>query len=162
MKRWLPAPLLSLALFVAWLMLNRSLSPGSLLIGALAGLGMPWLLRPLRPPGGTMHRPFTLARLIFVVGGDVVVSALDVASGVVRSRRDPPRGTFVAIPLDLADSRGLAALAVVTTVVPGTVWCELAPDRSKLLLHVFDLEDEAEFVRHYKQRYELPLKEIFE
>lgn len=32
---------------------------------------------------------------------------------------------------------------MITTVVPGTVWSELALDRSVLLLHVFDLEDEA-------------------
>lgn len=162
MKRWLPAPVLSLALFVTWLMLNRSVSPGHLLLGALAGIGMPWLLKPLRPPGGTMRNPLTLARLVGVVGGDVVLSALDVGWGILRSRRRAPRGAFVTIPLDLTDARGLAALAVVTTVVPGTVWCELAPDRSRLMLHVFDLADEAAFVRHFKERYELPLKEIFE
>ena len=47
------------------------------------------------------------------------------------------------------------------TVVPGTVWCELAHDRSALRLHVFDMADEAIFIRHFKTRYELPLKEIF-
>ncbi|HEY8358554.1 MAG TPA: Na+/H+ antiporter subunit E [Ramlibacter sp.] len=162
MKRWLPAPLLSLALFAMWLLLNRSVSPGHLLLGALAGLAMPWLLHALRPPGGTMRHPLKLLKLVLVVGGDVVVSALVVGWGVLRARRRPPRGSFVVVPLDLPDARALAALAVVTTVVPGTVWCELAPDRSRLLLHVFDLDDEAAFVRHYKQRYELPLKEIFQ
>ena len=39
---------------------------------------------------------------------------------------------------------------------------ELAPDRSALLLHVFDVGDEADFVAHYKSRYEHPLQEIFE
>ena len=28
--------------------------------------------------------------------------------------------------------------------------------------YLIDLVDEAAFVRHYKERYELPLKEIFE
>ena len=56
----------------------------------------------------------------------------------------------------------LAALAVITAVVPGTVWCELAPDRSVLRLHVFDVEDDDRFIAYYKSRYERPLQEIFE
>ena len=67
------------------------------------------------------------------------------------------------MPLDLRDPHGLAALAIITAVVPGTVWCDLAADRTRLLLHVFDLPgDEADFIAFYKERYELPLKEIFE
>ena len=66
------------------------------------------------------------------------------------------------VPLDLDDANGLAVLAVITTIVPGTVWCELAVDRSALLLHVFDLDDEDAFVARYKARYERPLMEIFE
>ena len=102
-----------------------------------------------------------LARLILRVGRDVVVSALQVAAGVGRARRRPPRGAFVTVPLDLRDPHGLAALAIITAVVPGTVWCDLAPDRGSLLIHVFDLGDEADFIASYKRRYELPLKEIF-
>ena len=75
---------------------------------------------------------------------------------------EPPRAAFVTIPLDLRDANGLAALAMITTVVPGTVWSELALDRSALLLHVFDLDDEARFVARFKARYERPLMEIFE
>jgi multicomponent K+:H+ antiporter subunit E len=44
-----------------------------------------------------------------------------------------------------------------------TVWAELAPDRSALLLHVFDVDtDDADFVAHFKARYERPLLEIFQ
>lgn len=161
MKRWLPAPLLSLALFATWLLLNESLSPGHLLTGAIAGLVIPLLTRPLRPPGGRLRRPVRLLRLIGVVGWDVLVSALQVARGIFGARRRPPRATFVVVPLDLRDPFALAALAVITTVVPGTVWCELAHDRSALLLHVFDVEDEARFIAWYKSRYEQPLSEIF-
>ena len=50
----------------------------------------------------------------------------------------------------------------ICTVVPGTVWSELALDRSILLLHVFDLDDEARFIQHFKATYERPLMEIFE
>ena len=62
----------------------------------------------------------------------------------------------------LRDPLGLAALAMVTTVVPGTVWSEIALDRSALLLHVWDADDETAFVARFKARYEKPLREIFE
>ncbi|MGE1125623.1 Na+/H+ antiporter subunit E, partial [Pseudomonas zeae] len=91
------------------------------------------------------------------VGGDVVMSSLDVGRGVLRAGRRPPRGGFVSVPLDLRDAHGLAALAIITAVVPGTVWCELAPARSALRLHVFHLDNEAVFVAHFKARYECPL-----
>ncbi len=162
MRRWLPAPVLSLALFAMWLLLNDSIAPVQLSLGALVGWLMPMLMAPLRPPAGRMRRPRVLAGLILAVGADVLVSALQVGGGVLAARRDPPRAGFVVIPLELRDPFALAALAVITTIVPGTVWTELAPDRSALLLHVFDLHGEEEFIRHYKARYEHPLKEIFE
>ena len=162
MRRWLPAPWVSLALFAAWLLLQGSVAPGQLLLGALAGWLLPLLMAPLRLPAGRLRRPGVLARLVLHVGLDVVVSAADVARGVLRAHRAPPRAAFVVLPLDLRDPHALAALAIITTVVPGTVWTELAPDRSALLLHVFDLQDEQDFIRHYKARYERPLLEIFE
>lgn len=161
MRRWLPSLPLSAALWALWLLLNDSVAPADLLLGAVLALVAPVLAAPLRPPGPRLRRPLVLARLILRVGHDVIVSALQVGAGVLRAGRKPPHGTFVTIPLDLHDPHGLAALAIITAVVPGTVWCDLAADRSRLLIHVFDLDDEAEFIAHYKRCYELPLKEIF-
>ncbi|MFP5466047.1 MAG: Na+/H+ antiporter subunit E [Gammaproteobacteria bacterium] len=161
MKRLLPSPWLSLGIFGGWLLLNRSLSPGQVLLGLLVALVMPLLMAPLRPTPGPLRRWDTLIRLILRVGLDVVRSGIEVAHGVVIGRRRPPRGRFVDIPLELRNVNGLAALSMITAVIPGTVWCELAPDHSALRLHVFDLKDEAAFIAHYKAGYERPLKEIF-
>jgi multicomponent K+:H+ antiporter subunit E len=161
MKRLLPAPLLSFGLFVGWLVLNRSTSPGHLLLAAAVAIAMPLLLSPLRPAAGPVRAPLRLARLILTVGSDVIVSGVEVALGALRSRTRPPHGTFVVVPLDLRDSHALAALSMITAVIPGTVWTELAADRSALMLHVFDLDDEAAFVERFKRRYERPLLEIF-
>ena len=162
MKRLLPFPLLSAGLLALWLLLNQSLSLGQLLLGTLVAVVMPLLMAPLRPASGPISRPLVLARLILRVGGDVVLSALDVGRGVLVNRQRAPRGSFVVVPLALRDAHALAALAMITAVVPGTVWSELAPDRSALLLHVFDVDDEASFIEHFKTRYEKPLLEIFE
>lgn len=162
MKRLFPAPLLSLSLWALWLVLNLSVSPGNLILGALLGFLAPLLMAPLRPMPVRIRRPWTIIRLIGRVGIDVLVSNLQVAWGVLRARHSPPRSGFVHIPLDLRDAHGLAALSMITTVVPGTIWSELALDRSVLLLHVFDLDEEAPFIQHFKDTYERPLMEIFE
>jgi len=162
LRRLLPAPLSSAALFALWLALARSVSPGQLLLGLALGLGVPLLTSSLRPTTVRVRRPLVVARFILTVGYDVLHSNLEVALGVVLLRRRKPRSGFVVIPLDLHDPLGLAALSMVTTVVPGTVWSEIALDRSALLLHVWDVKDEAQFVQRFKARYEKPLKEIFE
>ncbi|MFJ4442570.1 Na+/H+ antiporter subunit E [Pseudomonas sp. NPDC089422] len=162
MSRLFPAPLLSAALFVLWLLLNLSVSPGNLLLAAALGVLAPLLMAPLRPQHAHVRKPWVVARLIGQVGIDVIRSNLSVAIGVLRAGQHPPRSAFVHIPLDLRDAHGLAALSMITTVVPGTVWSELALDRSVLLLHVFELDDEAAFIEHFKLTYERPLMEIFE
>ncbi|MEN5027817.1 Na+/H+ antiporter subunit E [Pseudomonas sp. Ps21-P2] len=162
MKRLFPAPLLSLSLWGLWLLLNLSLSPGNLLLGALLGFFAPYIFAPLRPSPARIRKPGVALGLFLLVGRDVLVSNLAVAWGVLRAGRRPPRSAFVKVPLDLHDAHGLAALAMICTVVPGTVWSELALDRSVLLMHVFDLDDEAAFIEHFKSTYERPLMEIFQ
>lgn len=162
MRRFFPAPWLSLALWLLWLVLNLSLSPGNLMLGAVFGLIAPMLTAPLRPLPVRIRRPGVILKLIVQVGCDVVTSNLAVAWAVWNVDRRPPRPAFVKVPLQLHDANGLAALSMITTVVPGTVWSELALDRSVLLMHVFDLDDEVRFIEHFKHRYERPLMEIFQ
>ena len=162
LAKLMPAPLLSAALLAFWLMLARSTSLGQILLGIVLALTVPLLTSPLRLREARVRRPRVVVRYIMTVGLDVLVSNFQVARGVLAWRRRRPRSKFVIVPLDLRDSAGLAALCLVTTVVPGTVWSELALDRSQLLLHVWDVEDEAAFVARFKTRYEQPLREIFE
>lgn len=162
MKRLLPWPLLSLALIVMWMVLNGSFSLGQLLLGVLFGVGAPALLAPLRPARPRVRHPLTVIRLILHVGHDVIESTIDVFWTLLRNQSNPVNSRFVVIPLELRDPTGLASLAMITTVVPGTVWSELARDSSSMLLHVWNVPDEAEFVTFFKRRYEQPLIRIFE
>ena len=160
--RLLPAPLTSAALLALWLALARSTSVGNIVIGVLLAITIPLLTSTLRPDRVHVRRPLVVVRYILRVGLDVIRSNGQVAWGVITFRRRPARSRFVVIPLDLRDPVGLAALAMVTTVVPGTVWSELAFDRSAMLLHVWDVAEEEAFVTYFKDRYEKPLREIFE
>lgn len=161
MNRLLPAPLMSASLFALWLVLNRSVEAGHLLLAAIVAIAVPALCAPLRPGRVRVRAPLAVLRLIGIVGYDVVLSNLRVGGGALRPRTRLPRSGFVHIPLELRSPSGLASLAIITTVIPGTVWSQLAPDRSELLLHVFEFDDEASFVAWFKARYERPLLEIF-
>lgn len=161
--RWfLPAPLLSAALAAMWLALARSVSVGQIVFAVILGVLIPQLTPQLRLTGVRIRRPLLIARYILMVGGDVITSSFSVAIGSLGFGWRPEQARFVVIPLDLRDPAALAALAMVTTVVPGTVWSELALDRSALLLHVWKVEDEASFAAFFKERYERPLTEIFQ
>ena len=142
--------------------MNESLSAGNWILALLLGWLLPLLFAPLRPQRPRIRRPLLLTRLILRVGYDVLLSVGEVAHGVFLSSRREPNSQFVVIPLELRDPSALASLAVITTVVPGTVWCELARDSSAVMLHVWDLQDEAEFIQMYKSRYEAALLEIFQ
>jgi multicomponent K+:H+ antiporter subunit E len=161
-RRILPAPLLSALLLALWIVLARSASAGQLVLGLVLAIAAPLLAAPLRLTAVRVRRPWVLVVFMLTVGYDVVASNLVVALDVLRWRWRRPRSAFVVVPLELRDPLGLAALAMVTTIVPGTVWSELAVDGSALLLHVWDAPDEAAFVVRFKARYEQPLREIFE
>jgi multicomponent K+:H+ antiporter subunit E len=159
-KRILPSPVLSLALFLAWLALGPSVDPLSVLVAAVLAVVVPLLTRPLRPGAVRLRRPAVAARLLGRVVVDSLRSNVAVLGGLLRRR--PLRSGFVRVPLDVRDPGALAVLAAIVTATPGTAWAELAPDRSALLLHVLQLEDEAGLVAGIKHRYERPLMEIFE
>lgn len=162
MKRLIPSPPLSITLFVVWALLNQSLSLSTLLMGALLAVAVPLLTKSLRPATVRMHRPLVALKLAGTVAYDLVESALAVARALLTRRTADIHGRFVQVPLDMRDANALATLAMILCLTPGTAWAEVTLDRSMLLIHVFDLDDEAAFIALVKTRYERPLMEIFE
>ena len=157
------SPLMVLALTVLWLMLNQTLAPGQILLGALLAIVLAWSASALRPLPANLQRLDRAALLALIVLMDIVRSSLSVARivlGLVSQRQI--RSDFLQIPLDLRDPHGLAALAIIVTSTPGTVWVGLSPEGDTLTLHVLDLQDEAELIHLIKERYERPLMRIFE
>ena len=56
----------------------------------------------------------------------------------------------------------LALLSCIITYTPGTVWSGFSEEKGLLTLHVLDLRDQQYWINLIQQRYERPLKEIFE
>mgnify|MGYP000863180192 CR=1 FL=1 len=163
MKRWLPFPLMSFVLLLFWLLLNESLDPSHILLGAAIGIAVPLLVRPLVPLGyPKLRRPLTLIRLLGMALVEIVRSCLNVSWLILSSKRDGLNSRFITVPLDIKNPYGMALLSCLINSTPGTVWVEILPDSNDLALHVFDLHDEQWWVETIKTRYEQPLIEIFE
>lgn len=161
MSRLLPTPLLSIALLVLWLMLNQSLEPGQLILGALLAVAIPLVVQPLRPIKAHVRKPLVIIRLVLVSLKEIIISCFNV-SRIILFTGTKPHSQFIRIPLDLRDPHGLAVLSCIINSTPGTVWVEILPDSNDLALHVFDLHDTAWWIETIKSRYERPLMEIFE
>lgn len=162
MRRWLPYPAMSLFIGVTWLVLNQSLAPGHLLIGVILGLVLGAAFGRLEPPPLRIRNRRRLLRLTVVVFGDVIRSNLALLRILVAGRSRAVTSGFVTIPLQLTDPYGLAVLACIITATPGTIWMSYRAREGLLLIHVFDLIDESEWIRTITDRYETPLREIFE
>ncbi|MDM0045493.1 Na+/H+ antiporter subunit E [Variovorax dokdonensis] len=161
MKRWFPAPALSFVLFVVWILLNQSVAAGTLLLGLILAVVVPVLTRSLRPANAVVRRPLVMLRLGAHVIYDLLISARDVARLLLTHRTEDIASHFVTVPLDMRDPSGLAVLAMIFCLTPGTAWAELSRDRSQLRVHMFDLRDDQAFINMVKSRYERPLMEIF-
>ena len=160
-RRWLPYPILSALLLLIWLLLNQSVAPGTILLGALLGVALAKVFGLLRPPKARLRHYPLLGRLLVRVVCDIVRSNIAVARSILRSDSRMQSG-FVAIPLTLTDHHGLAVLACIITSTPGTIWVSYDSSANILLIHVLDLVDEASWIDSIKQRYERPLLEIFQ
>lgn len=162
MKRLFPAPLLSVTLFILWLLLSQSVSAGQLVLALLVAIVIPVLTSGLRPLPVRIRRPGTALRLGLAVVADTLESNIAVVRFLVfPSKRRHPSG-FVHIPLEVRDPNALAVLAMIVCITPGTAWAEISLDRTVLMLHVLELGDRQAVIDHIKARYEKPLMEIFE
>jgi multicomponent K+:H+ antiporter subunit E len=66
------------------------------------------------------------------------------------------------MPLRLRSDLGISLLANTICLTPGTVSSWLSPDRTRLVVHGLDVRDPQRLVETIRQRYEIPLLEVFE
>lgn len=159
--RWLPAPLLSCVLFAVWLLLNGTFAVAHLVLGALLAIAIPlWTVR-LSPERIRPQAWLPLLRLLVIVPWDVVTSAF-VAARQVLGRESRLNSRFVRVPVSIESRQGLFMLATIVSLTPGTLMADISDDRRHLLVHALHLEDEAALIELIQQRYERPLRQIFD
>ena len=159
MKRWLPQPLMSLALCVTWLLLSNKMGVAHLMIGALLGVTIPHVTQRFWP-GVRLRRPFQVARYLAGLLWDVAVANLQVAVLVLGPKRRI-KPTFITYPLSITHEFAVIVLAGTISLTPGTVTVDVDLARRCLTIHCLNAPDPPALIRRVHERYERPLKEIF-
>ena len=160
MKRWLEHPLLIATLLLTWLVLQQSLGVGTILVGLVIALGLSRLWSRLDAPRVRVRHVGKLLLLGMRVVVDIIASNWAVARLIVTRR--PHTSAFVAIELEVEQSAALAVLACIITATPGTIWVSHDSHLHRLTIHVLDIAAREQLVHNIKQRYEPPLREVFQ
>ena len=163
-RSWLPHPLLTGLLLVAWLWLNNTVHPGHVVLGSLLAVAIPYFTRHFWPEPIVVDRPLRVIQYVAIVCYDIVLANLQLAALILGpvSRLRP---AFVRVPLDLRTDFAVTMLASTVTLTPGTVSVDVegnVADGRRLVVHVLRCVDEQEMVQSIKDRYERRLQEILE
>ena len=160
--RLIPHPLLSLTLTVVWLGLVNKVTLGNLLLGAALGLVVPMITAPYWPHRARLRRPLVVVKYLLIVIWDIIVANVQVAIMIAFKRNADFRSQWVTVPLDLTSPEAITVLAGTITMTPGTVSAMLSADGRCILVHCLHTDDPEGDAAQIKQRYEQPLREIFE
>jgi multicomponent K+:H+ antiporter subunit E len=161
MRRLLPHPLLTVSLAILWLLLVNRLSAGHVVLGALLGWLIPFATAPFWPEHIRIRHPLALMHYLGIFVIDIVRGSFLVAWLILRGPARL-RPAFVRVPLVLRSDLAISLLANTISLTPGTVSAHLAADKRTLIVHTIDTSDAEALVAEIKQRYEVPLKKIFE
>ena len=159
-QRLFPSLPLSITVFGFWLLMNDSISAGTVAMALLVALLIPPFAARLDREFARIGRLRGVPKLVGVLLWDILVANVTVAMQVLGPERNIQPG-FIWVPLDIANIHGIAALTSFVTLTPGTVSAALSEDRRHLLVHVLHLEDAGALIAEIKSRYEAPLMEIF-
>lgn len=154
-------PVVFLVLALAWVALTGEVSLGNLLEGAvLSALLLVLLGRPPRRVLRLERLPKALGLLLYFLKELLLANA-----AVARSVLSPASALspgIVAVPLDLTSDAGIATLANLITLTPGTLSIDVSEDRRTLYVHALHVGDPEAFRREVKGGFERRVKEVFE
>ena len=141
--------------------MQQSAGLGHILLGGAVAIAVSHLVNMVATDRATVRNPHLIVRLVFVAGLDIIRSNLAVLL-VLFSPRPDPKASFIRMDLELTSPTGLAVLACIITATPGSAWLEYDKVRNTVLIHVFDLVDEMQWIETIRARYETLLMEIFQ
>jgi multicomponent K+:H+ antiporter subunit E len=160
-RRWFPHAALSCFMLVLWLLLANSINVGQLLLGSILAWFIPWFSQGFWPESLRMRKPLVLGRFLLVVMWDIVIANLILAARILGPVKRLQPG-FMRVPLDIEQEFTITLLASTISLTPGTVSADLSMEGRYLLVHSLHVTDIDAAIAEIKQRYEAPLKEVFE
>jgi multicomponent K+:H+ antiporter subunit E len=161
MKRWLPHPILSVALMVLWLLLANQFNFAHLLLGAFLGWAIPLFTSDFWQERATIRQPITLVRFGIVVLYDIVVANVSVAR-LILGPGERLQPAFMVMPLRLRTDLAISVLANTISLTPGTVSAFVSADRRSLVIHTLHTTSPEQVIADIRERYEQPLLEALD
>ncbi|GGJ98388.1 Na+/H+ antiporter subunit E [Luteimonas terricola] len=160
LRRFLPSLPLTLAIMAFWLLMVSEINAAQVTLALILGLVIPLYATRIDREFARIGSLRPLPRFFMVLLWDILLSNVRVARQVLGPEARIHSG-FIWYPLEIDNIHGITALACCITLTPGTVTAALSDDRRFLLVHVFDISDEAGLVADIKSKYERPLMEVF-
>ena len=151
-----------LLLSLVWLLMLGRLSVGDLLVGLLLSAT---LLLLLGYRGTDQQASVVMGRVLafwpFLLVGlrEVLVATWDVASIVLGLR--PAHPGYVEVPIGERTPVGIVVTSWLTTLIPGSVFIDIQPERETMIFHVFDASDPDAFRANTEHLYERYQRKVF-
>lgn len=162
LRRLYPHPVLSLLLFVVWLMLVNGSKLGSVVMAVFLATLIPHLTSAFWPNRPRMRNLPALIAYLAIVLVDIVKSNFVVARIVLFMPSDRIQSRWITVPLDLRRPEAIALLAGTITMTPGTLTADMSACGRALLIHSLHAPDPDAVRDEIKSRYEARLMRIFE
>lgn len=160
LDRWFPHPFVSFLIFATWLMLSHSLDIADIFTAFLLGILIARLVSPFIARTPRIHW-LPAIKLFFVVLWDIVISNFRVAK-MVLGPMDQLHPKWYRVPLETEHEQVNTLLAMIITTTPGTVSAGIDQERGDILVHALSTDHADLDIQDIKQRYEMPLLEIFD
>ena len=160
-RRWFPHPTLSVFMLLLWLLLANSVSVGQVLLGSILAWLIPWFAQGFWPEVLRIRKPLLLVKFVLVVLWDIVIANLILAVRILGPMQKL-QPAFMRVPLDIEQEFTITLFASTISLTPGTVSADLNMEERYLLVHSLHVTDIDAAIAELKQRYEAPLKEVFE
>lgn len=159
-QRLIPYPLLSICIFVMWVLLT-GFSPGHILLATVIAILVSRTMLSLLPEKPSLKLGWAIPKLAYYVALDIIQSNILTARIILFGRKDR-KADFVLMPVQLRSPYALATLSIILTATPGTLWIQHDPSRHIILIHMLDLSQKDAWMAMVKDHYEPLLLEIFE
>lgn len=161
MRRIFPHPMLTAALFLAWLLLAGSVALNSIVMALILATLIPLATQAYWPGRPQIRHPLRLVGYIALVIYDVIVANIQVARIILFMPAERIQSAWICVPVDLPCPEALALLAGTITLTPGTLTAEFSADNKALLIHALHAPDPDATRDEIKSRYEARLQRIF-
>lgn len=125
---------LNLLISLAWGVASGDLSTSNLLLGFVVGFGALYAFEAARGADDYHRRAIAALNLAAYFTYDLIASSVQVAHAVLFPASSIRPG-FVEVELDARSDVAIMMIANLTSLTPGTLSVDVAPDSRRLLIH---------------------------